>query len=69
MHIFDFRKRSPGKYAFVASIANGGIYCYIPTKESFGTTIYEAQITSAKAEPATGYKMADKAIELAKKLM
>lgn len=65
----DIKKRSPGKYAFVASIANGGLYCYIPTKESFGTTIYEAQITSAKAEPATGYKMADKAIELAKKLM
>ncbi len=64
----DIKKRSPGKYSMVASLANAGMYCYIPTKESYNTTIYEAQLPSAKLESKAGYLMADKAIELAKKI-
>ncbi len=64
----DIKKRSPGKYAMVASIANAGAFCYVPTRESYDTTIYEAQISSAILESDTGYLMADKAIELAKKI-
>lgn len=64
----DIKKKSPGKYSMIASLANAGTYCYVPTKESYNTTIYEAQLPSARLESETGYLMADKAIELAKKM-
>ena len=59
---------SPSKYSMVASVANGATRGYIPTKETFGTAIYESQIGSAKFNPDAGYKMVEKAIELAKKM-
>lgn len=62
------KEKSPAKYNMFASIANATFYGYIPTKEAFNTTIYEAQLPSAKSESEAGYLMVDKAIELAKKI-
>ena len=62
------KKQSPSPFSMVASVANGGTRGYIPTKETFGTASYESQMGSAKFNPDGGYKMVEKAIELAKKI-
>ena len=64
----DLKSKSPAKYNMVAEIANAAHNCYIPVKEAYDTTIYEAQIVSGMLESTTGYKMVDKALELAKKI-
>jgi len=53
----------------VAELANGGDDCYIPTREAFGTTLYEAQIPSSKLVPDGGYIMADTVLGLANEIM
>lgn len=61
----SIKQKSPAQCSMIASIANGCTIGYIPTREAFNTTIYEAQLVSARLECDTGYKMVDKAIELA----
>ena len=67
-HGISIKEKSPGKYNMIASLANAGQMCYIPTKQAYNTTIYEAQLPSAMLESETGYLMVDKAIELANKI-
>ena len=62
------KEQSPSEFSMVASVANGGTRGYIPTKGAFGTAVYESQIGSAKFNPDAGYKMVEKAVELAKKI-
>lgn len=69
----QLKKESPSLVTIVAEQANGlgeegGIDSYVPTREAFGTAIYEASIPAACFEPETGYKLVEKALSLGKKL-
>jgi len=63
------KENSPAPYTMVAELANGGVECYIPTREAFGTTLYEVQIPTSKLIPDAGYIMAEHAVALAKELI
>lgn len=63
------KEHSPLPFSMVAELANGGDGCYIPTREAFGTTLYEAQIPSSKLVPDGGYIMADTVLALANEIM
>ena len=63
------KEKSPLPFSMVAELANGGDDCYIPTREAFGTNLYEAQIPSAKLVEDGGYIMADCVLDLARQIM
>ena len=63
------KKNSPLPFSMVAELANGGDGCYIPTREAFGTTLYEAQIPSSKLIDDGGYIMADCVLDLANQIL
>ena len=64
------KELSPLSFNMVAELANNGVRgSYVPTPETFGTEIYEAQITSAEFTEDAGEKMARFAVELGKKLV
>lgn len=62
---------SPLPFSMVAELANSADAPYVPTPEAFEhtDTIYEAHPSSAGFAPDTGTRMAQKAIEIAKKLI
>ncbi|MBR6728820.1 MAG: neutral/alkaline non-lysosomal ceramidase N-terminal domain-containing protein [Clostridia bacterium] len=63
------KENSPAPFTMVAELANGGVECYIPTREAFGTTLYEVQIPTSKLIPEAGYIMADHAVKIAEELI
>lgn len=63
------KEKSPAKYNIVASIANGGKTGYIPTKEAFGTQIYEAQLPAGWFGAETGEIIVEKALSQAERIM
>ncbi len=69
----DLKKRSPAKISMLSTLSNGSALCdgecYVPIPEAFGTTIYEAQKTSAFLVPEAGSLMVDEAIRQANELM
>ena len=62
------KEKSPGAFNMVASVANGGIQCYIPIPEVFEYPVYEVQIPSSQVIPEAGWMMVDKMIEIAEKM-
>ncbi len=66
----DLRKRTPSKLNILTEQTNClDTGAYVPGKKVFGTDIYAAHVLSSIFEPDAGYKMIDKAVELANKLM
>jgi len=63
------KEKSPLPFTMVAMLANGGNGCYVPTREAFGTTLYEAQIPSSKLIADGGYIMSDRMLDLANEIM
>ncbi len=64
------REESPSKYMMLAERSNEpDSRGYVPTKDAFGTDIYEAGILSAHFEPDSGDILTDKALEIAKEIM
>ena len=63
------KDHSPLAFNMVAEMANGGDSGYIPTRQAFGTDLYEAQIPTSKLIPEAGYFMADHVVKLAEKLI
>jgi len=63
------KENSPLPFTMVAMLANGGEGCYVPTREAFVPTLYEAQIPSAKLIPEAGYIMTDCMLQLANEIM
>lgn len=64
----NVKEKSPSKLSMIATVANCGINCYVPTPDAFGTTIYSVQIPSSTYEIESGDLMSDALIELGKKL-
>ena len=64
----DIKEKSSSKYQMIATVANSGINCYVPTPDAFGTTIYSVQIPSATYEPESGDLMANALLALGEKL-
>ncbi|MBQ4517157.1 MAG: neutral/alkaline non-lysosomal ceramidase N-terminal domain-containing protein [Clostridia bacterium] len=62
------KEHSPLGFSMVSEMANGGNENYIPTRQAFGTDLYEAQISSSSLIPDAGYIMAEHAIKLAEDL-
>ena len=62
------KEKSPAKVNMIATLANGTSTCYIPIPEAHGTTIYEAQPSSATLEPNAGWIMVDSALKQAEEL-
>ncbi len=69
----DLKKRAPAKISMLSTLSNGSALCdgecYVPIPEAYGTTIYEAQKTSAFLKPEAGGTFVEKALEQADKLM
>lgn len=60
---------SPTEKNLLIELAHGSLLnTYIPTEELFLPYVYESSISSACLEERAGYKIADKAVELGKKL-
>lgn len=64
----ELKEKSPSKITLVSTLSNGS-YCYVPVPEAHGTTIYEAQKTSAYLVPEAGQMLVDEALRQAKELM
>ena len=64
----EIKAKSPADINMVSSLSNGGPICYIPIPEAYGTTIYEAQPTSAFLEKNAGWKLVEHALGQAEKL-
>ncbi len=62
------KANSPTKINFVAELANGHPYCYVPSPEMFDYDAYESAVASAPYEKDTGMKMSRFAVELGKKI-
>lgn len=62
------KEKSPASFNMVASLANGGIQCYIPAPEIFDHPIYEVQIPTSQFIPEAGYMMVDRMAEMAEEI-
>ncbi len=62
------KANSPSKINLLAELANGGLYCYVPSREMLGYDVYESHIASAPYEEDTGDIMAQFAVELGKRI-
>ncbi len=65
----ELKKQSTLPLTIVVSLANPTVCGYVPTKDVFGTEIYEAQITSSYLVPEAGEMIVDKLIEMGKELL
>ncbi len=65
----DIKEKSPAKYNMVATVANCGINCYVPTLDAFGTKIYSVQIPSATYEPESGNLMVNALLALGENII
>ncbi len=63
------KEGSPVKVNLISTLSNGTAVCYIPVPEAHGTTIYEAQKTSAYLVPEAGQMLVDEALRQAKELI
>ncbi len=64
----EIKKKSPAKINLIATMANGGRNCYVVTKESLGTMIYEAQPDARILCDDAGYEMVKVALSQAERL-
>ncbi len=64
----DIKAGSPSRGAMISTLSNGDPCCYIPTPESRGTTIYEAQKTSAYLADDAGEIIVKEALSQAEKI-
>ncbi len=62
------KEKSPAKITMVATMANGGRNCYLPTKEAFGTMIYEVQPNSRVLCEEAGEEIVEHALSQAERL-
>ncbi len=65
------KENSPSSKNFITELSNGGCNGYIPTREAFvpQSKLYEISLkASSYLEPEAGYKISDKAVELAKRV-
>ncbi len=65
----DIKKRSAAKYTFISTVTNNPTSNYIPVPEAYGTTIYEAQPSSAIFTKDTGWRIADVLVRQGEELM
>lgn len=62
------KEKSPESFNMVASLANGGVQCYIPVPEIFDYPIYEVQIPTSQVIPQAGWMMVDRMAEIAEEI-